>query len=353
MRVCPRCKACASVLFVPRSSFFARAPIAFRPPLCMCVLTIALAFAAGAGERVHFAPKFALGETLHYRIESSTETAGTITTPIANPEAGSHSHQTIDVLVRLDVLDLGKPGAGDSPAVRIRATYEKSRADSDGDAFDPSRSSLADQYARAEGRSIDFTVGTDGQLSQIHGLEEAFPGAPAGAQMTSWLGLFFSAGGFPSNGIAIGQKWKNERRVPDSPLAGLTWRTESTYLHDERCDASGAWFGQAKASFEDCAAILTRFDIFRQGSTGTGGTPEEYVRRGLRTSGIWTGSGESLDSVSVASGLLVSSTQTSKQQMDYVISSEATGSSIHRAGHMESQTEITLLSKEARDRDRP
>jgi hypothetical protein len=90
--------------------------------------------------------------------------------------------------------------------------------------------------------------------------------------------------------------------------------------------------------------ILTHFEISRQGSARSDATPEDYRRNGLRTSGTWLGSGEALESVSLATGLLVSSTQTSKQDADYEIMSVATGSRIHEQGHVQSQSEITLVT---------
>ena len=56
-----------------------------------------------------------------------------------------------------------------------------------------------------------------------------------------------------------------------------------------------------------------------------------------------TGSGESLDSISLATGLLISSTQTSTQNMDYRVTSASTGSSVHHVGKSQTQTEITLV----------
>jgi hypothetical protein len=88
---------------------------------------------------------------------------------------------------------------------------------------------------------------------------------------------------------------------------------------------------------------LTHFEILRHGSSQPEDTPEEYRRNGLRTSGTWTGAGESLDSVSLASGLLESSTQTSRQDIDYEITSATTGSRIHHVGQVQSQSEITLV----------
>jgi hypothetical protein len=318
----------------------------FRRLLCACLLMMALMLAAMASETVRFAPKFSLGETLRYRIESRTNTTGRTTTPIANPEGGSKSSQVIRMLVRLDVLDVGRPTAAIAGEVRLRATYEQSSAKTEGDAFDPAASSLSEQYARIEGRSIEFTIEPSGQLAEFHGLEDVFPDRSAAPPVLSWLSGFSSGSGFPPNGVAIGQKWKNERPVPGAPLLGLTWRTESSYLRNEKCNSSGgasASGSRAGTSSGDCAVILTRFEIFRRGSTGANATPEDYLRNGLRTSGTWTGSGESLDSMSLASGLVVSSTQTSKQDMDYVITSATTGSTIHHVGQVQSQTQITLL----------
>jgi hypothetical protein len=93
----------------------------------------------------------------------------------------------------------------------------------------------------------------------------------------------------------------------------------------------------------ECAVILTRFEILRRGSTHSDATPDEYRRNGLRTSGTWTGSGESLDSISLANGLLVSSTQSSTQIMDYVVTSAGAGTSIHHSGKVQTQSEITLV----------
>jgi hypothetical protein len=318
----------------------------FRLLWCACLLMMTLTLAAMASERVHFAPKFSLGETLRYRIESRTNTTGKTTTPIANPEGGSKSNQVIRMLVRLDVLDVGRPTTAIAGAVRLRATYEQSSAEIEGDSFDPAASSLSEQYARIEGRSIEFTIEPSGQLAEFHGLEDVFPDRSTAPPVLSWFSGFSSGSGFPPNGVAIGQKWKNERPVPSAPLSGLTWRTESSYLRDETCDSVGgisASGNRAGVSLGECAVILTRFEIFRRGSTGANATPEDYVRNGLRTSGTWTGSGESLDSISLASGLVVSSTQTSKQDMDYIITSANTGSSIHRVGQVQNQMQITLL----------
>jgi len=299
------------------------------------LLLVLIAVAAASSQRVRLAPRLTPGETLRYRIESRSTTTGKTTTPIVNPEGGTQASQAIHLVVRLDVLDAQPAAAAGSGEVHLRATYEKSSAESESDAFDPDAASFGDQYARFEGQSIEFTMKPGGLLGDFKGLEEVFADRSAAEPVVSWLEALASGAGFPREGISIGQKWTSERPLDGAPLSGLTWRTESTYLRNEPCKSSG--------SASDCAVILTRFRILRRGSVHPDATPEEYRRNGLRTSGSWTGSGESLDSISLSTGLLVNSTQTGTQDMDYEITSASTGSSIHHKGQVRTQSEITLL----------
>ena len=309
-----------------------------------------LALVAAAGPRVRLTQKFSPGDTLRYRIEARTTTTGTTTTPIVNPEGASQSKQVMDLLVRLDVLEIPPaaghaPGAGLAP-VRIRATFEKSSAKMDSDALDLEQSSLEDAYHRIEGHSVEFTMAPDGQLSKFKGIEDLFPSRSDAEPMLSWLTSLLASREVPRDGVAIGQKWNSEHALSGVPLTGLTWRTQSTYLRDEPCYSSDNAIapGHPAASPADaCAIILTRLEIFRRGSAHRDATPEDYLRNGLRTSGTWTGSGESLDAITLDTGRLVSSSETSSQDMDYVITSAATGSAIHHQARVRTQTQIALV----------
>lgn len=319
---------------------------ALRPGLFAVLLLMPLALVAAAGSRVHLTPKFSPGEALRYRIEARTTTTATTTTPIVNPEGASQSKQVIDLLVRLDVLDVSH-GVGPAPGpVRVRATFEKSSAQVESDALDLEQPSLEEAYQRIEGHSLEFTIAPDAQLSDFKGIEDLFPSRSAAEPVLAWLTSLLAGRGVPRDGVAIGQKWTSERALAGVPLTGLTWRTQSTYLRDEPCHRSTSAGASAPppASRPDvCAIILTRLEIFRRGSAHGDATPEDYLRNGLRTSGTWTGSGESLDATSLATGLLVSSTQTSSQDMDYVITSAATGSAIHHQARVQAQSQITLV----------
>jgi len=312
------------------------------------VLLFASAFAVslGAGNRVRIAPNYIAGETFRYLIESRTTTSGKVTTPILNPEGAGGSTVSIHLEVLLDVLDAS---GGSSPSVpRLRAIYEKSKADAQSDAFDPAQPSPSAQYAKLEGRSLEFTVDSRGHIGDIKGIEDIFPDRTASQLAPSWFSEIAVSSTFPATGIAVGQKWKSERPVEGAPLSDLIFRAESTYLRDEPCHPEAAATPPASAIASDaCAVILTRFAILRRGSPHSEATPDDYVRNGLRVSGSWTGSGESLDSISLATGFLVRSTQTSDQQMDYEIASASTGSKIHNQRRIQSQSEISLVSAAA------
>ncbi|HUJ30179.1 MAG TPA: hypothetical protein VLY23_02785 [Candidatus Acidoferrum sp.] len=289
-------------------------------------------------------PRFVQGMTLRYRIETRASSNVRVTTPITNPEGGSQFQQTTSFLVRLDVL-AAPPAQGEPGPVRFRATFEKSHAMSETDAFAPEADSLVTAIDNLERHSVEFTLGSAGQLSDIKGLEQVSTDPAAAERVLSWTSVLSSEGSFPKSGIEIGQKWNTERPLTGLPLTGLIWRAESSYLRNEPCAVSAAASdsGGAAVGGQGCAVILTRFEISRHGSERSDATPENYIRNGLRTSGRWTGSGESLNSVSLADGFLVSSTQTATQDLDYEIVSASSGSRVRHAGQTKTQTEITLV----------
>jgi hypothetical protein len=303
-----------------------------------------------------------MGESFRYHIESRTTTTGTTTTPIANPEAASQLKQIADLEVRLDVVGVEPSSSGAAGAARLRATYEKASASTETDAYDPAAASLDAQYNNLQGRSVEFTIEAGGKISHITGLDEAVSNPSAAAAMRAWINGFSPSANLPAEGIAIGQKWAAERPLDNTPLANLIWRTASSYLRDEPCELPGQSASLARnpaaTAAADrttgsaaragslgsvCAVILTSFDIVRHGSANADATPDNYRHNGLRTSGTWTGKGESLDTVSLQTGMLLRSTQTSTQEMDFEIVSALSGSKIHYAGQVESQSEITLI----------
>jgi len=351
----------------------------FRIAVQTAILFALPVLAASDHQRVHLLPQLKPGDSLRYQIESQMTSAGTTTTPIVNPEGATQVKQSVSIILRLDVLEVQLPAsssasgsgakavrpANSAPAtnaargpMRIRATYEKSSATSESDAYDPTSASLADQYNRLEGRSMEFTLEPDGRIVDVKGLEDMLSNPSAAQTVRSWMAGLSSSTGFPQEGIEIGQKWSREQPLSGVPLDRLFWRTEANYLRNEVCPENiplGSTTAAAlspeatpkapSANSPICATILTQFTITRSGSHNphADDTPDDYRHNGLRTSGTWTGSGESLDSFSLATGRMVRSTQSSSQDLDFAIVSTSTGSRMTYKGKIETRTEIILL----------
>jgi hypothetical protein len=352
-----------------------------RGPLLVTALSVAIFaapsfFAAAAAptrsapnpvERRHLRPQFTKGQILRYQISTITTTTSNTTTPIANSEGASQLKQTLLMQLRIDVLSVDPGANGAQATVRLRATYEKASATSETDAYDPDAATLVDQFNNLQGRAVEFTIDADGKLSHVAGLDRLLANPIAANTVRSSMSGLSASSQFPREGIVIGQKWNNERPLENSPLANLIWRTESTYVRDESvaqpksadtndaADPVAATDGNAASTTAtsakpttppsniECAIIVTKVEILHHGPAHGDSTPPDYVHNGLRTSGTWTGSGDSLDSISLATGFVVRSTQTTKQDMDFEIASPSAGSKIHYVGHVETQTEIKLL----------
>ncbi len=328
--------------------------ITARFSLAITCFLPALPVGAAAAARVRIHPQYKPGEAFYYQIEMHTVSTGQTTTPILNPEAGTKSTGNLDMLVRLDVLSDGGQSdpqksrqSGEAAGIRLRVTYERAHADSRTDAPELQSPSAARLYDRLAGHSIEFTLEPDGAISNLQDADHVLSNFADAAAALGWTKLLASAGGFPARGIAIGQSWTSDQPLTAAPLAGLAWHTNSTYLRNEPCRTAsiGGDPQNAQSAAEQCAVILTQFKIVRRGSARAGQTPPDYVRHGLRTSGTLTGSGSSLDSFSLASGLLVSSTQTGAQRADYDIINAANGETIHRAGQVQTQMVITRVPK--------
>lgn len=315
----------------------------------------ALPLAATAAARIHLRSHFKPGETLYYQIETHTSSTGKTTTPIINPEGGTNLTENVDLLVRLDVLGDGAPGSSpangsqagiDTQPVRIRLTYERAHADSqtDAPAFDapPARK----QYDRLEGHSLEFTLRPNGAISDLKDVDNILSNVSLASPALSWIKLLASASGYPQKGIVIGQKWVSDSPLDGAPLTGLVWHSQSTYLRNDRCSfptSPGDRPKSPRAVAQECAVILTEFEIVRRGSAHSDRTPPDYLHHGLRTAGTLTGSGESLDSISLGTGMLVSSAQSSTQRADFDIVDAANGEKIHRVGEVQTHTVITRV----------
>lgn len=302
--------------------------------------------AAPGNARLQLVPHFAPGQKLHYQFEIRTSTNAHSTGPIADPEAASMLTQTAVILVRLDVLEVDPAAPGSMGHVRLRATYEKVNVSTESDAYDPQAAAIEEQYRKLEGHSMEFTLGPDGKVSELVGLDAILPDASAAGAFQAWMSGLSAGSAFPRNGIAIGDKWTAQQPLTGAPLNGIVWRSESTYLRNEVCRSRTASAEPVPPASdnaqEGCSVLLTQFKIVQQQTRGDL-TPEDYRRNGLRTSGKWSGSGESLELISMRTGFVTSVTQTSTQEMNFTISSASSPARLTYSGRVRSQSQITLL----------
>ena len=302
--------------------------------------------AAQSPPRVRLAPKFAPGNVLRYQMEFRTVTEGHRTGVVEDPQAPSKLELAWSAVMRVEVLAVELTPA-QSPTVartHLRATYERSVASARSDTYDPEGAAIEEQYRKLQGRIIEFTVDSEGKVRDISGLQDILADEAAANAAREWLGQLALGASLPQGGIAPGQKWSSEQPATSAPIAGLLWRSESTYLRDERCRPAEAAGASAAGSLADetCAVILTRFQV-AQPHPPRDPTPEDYRKRGLRTSGKWSGSGESLSYVSLRTGWVVSITQSGTQEMDVTVSTADGSSGVRYAGHVRSESQVTLL----------
>ncbi len=371
--------------------------ICSRPIGYFCLLSaVALAYAPmalaapqaaqsgkpSAAPHVDLRPKLVPGEVLVYQIQLQTITDTKPTGAISDPEGPSRLAVTWDATVKLEVLGelaqtpaappppspkpaTGKsdgggqaarrpaspatpaaapvaapPGAPLAAPLRIRTTYEHSAASVKSDSPDPQSDEIEARYAQLDGRAIEFTVGTDGHVSEVHGLDNVFENDQVRQAAEQWM-LQVSSPALAPGGVAIGQSWNSAQPAVSMPLAEMVWRSNSTYLRNESCRPTDT---SAAASKESCAVILTRQSVLPRKQLHDP-TPDDYRRNGLHTAGTWTGSGESLSYVSLETHVAVSVTQDSSQKIDFTVTN-AEGASIRYAGNIETHSRVELLPAE-------
>ena len=351
-------------------------PLPIRRLLCVFSLA-AIAAApsarrATANARIHFAPHFTAGQVFHYSVQMHIDGASHSSGPVVDPEGPTKTGESVNVVLRLEVLKVSGTSAAPGPA-RIRVTYETAVAKSTSDSYDADTAAIADQYKKLQGQSIEFTLEPTGKITDVTGLKGLQDAQSRSAIVNQWLSQLTLGASVPKKGIALGEKWSTDQAIDNVPLAGLAWHIESTYMRDEPCPAVrpepavGAVARQVTPSAlpDECAIILTHSEIIgapaprQQSAQQTSQpsnespngekdrTPEVFRKNGLRTFGAWTGSGDGLTSISLRTGMVVSVTQTATTHMDFTIMTTTAHNRMRYAGDTRSQSQILLVSQSA------
>jgi hypothetical protein len=300
-----------------------------------------------ASQRVSLSPRFVPGETFRYEMEFETTTETTRSGLASDPQGPSSLVVDWNAKVRIEVL----PADADTPGgIRLRTTYEKSTASVRSDTFDPAAAATSEQYHELEGKVVEFTLDANGKVKYVAGLEGISDSEKAAQSAREWIAQLSASAGAPAGGVSVGQTWSSEQPADTLPIAGLVWRTDSEYLRNESCHppnpdvpaTPGAANSAANAQPEtDCAVILANLNLVRS-KAARDPTPPDFRKNGVQSAGKWNGSAQSLLYVSLATGMLVSVTQTGTEQMDVTLTSNH-NTSMRYAGRISSRSQVAQV----------
>ncbi len=203
------------------------------------------------------------------------------------------------------------------------------------------------QRVDPSGKSIEFTISSDGSVNEVKGLESLFPEQQQAWQQ--WVARFALAWTLPADGMKFGEKWKSEQaEQAGAPIAGLHWARESMYVRDEPCQASQlSILGDVSASSgpPDTCAVLLATATLKQKSSSKDATPEDFKLHELRTMGTAKGAGEIITYISLKSGLVVRATEETSQFMDVVVAKADGSNRVHYNVDAKSHSEVLLVTE--------
>ena len=239
--------------------------------------------------------------------------------------------------------------------IRLRTTYEKSTASVRSDTFDPAATETSEQYHKLEGKVVEFTLDAGGKVKYVAGLEGIVDSEKAAQSAREWIAQLSASAGAPPGGVSVGQTWSSEQPADSLPIAGMIWRTDSEYLRNESCHPpnpdvpttpGGADSAASSQPPTDCAVILANLNLVRSKAVRDP-TPPEFRKNGVQSAGKWNGSAQSLLYVSLASGMVVSVTQTGTEQMDVTLTSNR-NTSMRYAGTISTRSQVALIMDDTR-----
>jgi hypothetical protein len=306
--------------------------------------------------RVSLTPRFVPGQTFRYEMEGETTTETSRSGLASDPQGPTSLVVEWNSTVRIEVLPADDLTPG---GIRLRTTYEKSTASVRSDTFDPAADETSEQYRKLEGKIVELTLGADGKVKSVSGIEGMVDSEKAAQSAREWIAHLGASAGAPPGGVSVGQTWSSEQPADSLPIAGLVWRTDSEYLRNESChppnpdvpntpgaeDSSKNSAGNSQSA-EDCAVILANLSLVRSKAVHDP-TPADLRKNGVTSAGKWNGSAQSLLYVSLATGMVVSVTQSGTEQMDVTLTSNHRNTSMRYTGTISTRSQVALVVDEA------
>jgi len=307
--------------------------------LVVCVVT-----AKDRPARVNLFPRLQAGQTLAYQISYHSDKHVKTESRVIAAAPDDPAKIDINALLRLEVLSVH--AQGNRSVIHVRTKFEVLGSDSHFKV--PAIEPPAPQRQKQDpyGKFIEFTILPDGRLDQVSGLDALFPEQQQAWQ--EWASRFLLAAGFRTAGVRIAQRWNSdEAEKSPSPIAGLRWMRESSYVRDEPCRAvqltvQGS-VPPSDAEPETCAVILTTAVLKQDSDKNV--TPEDFKLHELRTAGTAHGTNRIITYISVKTGLLVRATEEATQQMNVTVAKADGSNSVRYDVNAKSRSEVLLVSE--------
>src|ERR1700682_1428164 len=250
---------------------------------------LAAATLCAGDRRVRLLPKLQPSQTITYLIrlqsDKTVKTESNVVAPMAPNAAQIDAHG----LLRVEILDVQE--MGNKAAIHARGQFLT--LDSGVSLKRPGDKMPAKDKQRVDpdGKSIEFTISSNGSVEKVIGLDSLFPEQQQAWQ--AWGASFALAWRLPAEGVKTGEKWKSEQTVQaGAPIAGLIWARESAYVRNEPCHANQlSLLGELSPSSgpaDTCAVLLTTATI-KQKSPAKDATPEDFKLHELKTMGTAKG----------------------------------------------------------------
>jgi len=296
---------------------------------------------------VNLFPRLQAGQTLVYQISYHSDKQVKTKSSVIVATPADSAKIDVNALLRVEIL--GVQAQGDRAIIRARTKFEILDSDSHfkTPGFEPP--SAQAQRQDEKGKFIQFTILPDGRLDQVTGLDALFPEQQQAWQ--EWASRFLLGAELRTSPVRISQKWNSaEAEKSPSPIVGLRWTRQSTYVRDEPCHglrltAQGS-VDASDAEPETCAVILTTA-ILNQDSNEKNATPEDFKLHELRTAGTARGANRIITYISLKTGLLVRASEEATQQMNVTVAKADGSNRVHYDVNAKSHSEVVQVVQTA------
>src|SRR6266481_6401888 len=329
---------------IRRRGFVSRVKNVALASIALALLVLPVHAAKSQAGRVKLFPKLQAGQPLAYQISYHSDKQVKTESQVISAAPADSARMAVIALLRLEVL--GVQAHGDRAGIRVRTKFQVLNSDS---SFKiPGIAPPQGQVQREDpaGKSIEFTMLPDGRLDQVTGLDSLFPEQQQAWQ--EWAARFLLGAAFPAPGVRVAQKWNSEEPEKSaSPIAGLRWMRESTYVRDEPCRAVQLTVqGNVAASDGEpgrCAVILTTA-VLKQ-DFNKNATPRDFKLHELRTAGTAHGTNHIITYISLKTGIPIRATEEASQQMNVTVAKADGSNRVHYDVSAKSHSEVLLVSE--------